>query len=107
MHEAMGSLEANFQSFKLSVLKGIFFSKNAAQHNIVWNKGQCFGIQKNNFRSLMKLILIFISSVILNATDLLNDFLNMCILHMHMCLQRQTEFLVCLVLLTDSTHLHG
>lgn len=55
----------------------------------------------------MKQILILISSVILNATDLLNDFLNMCILHMHTCLQMQAEFHVCPILLTDSIHLHG
>lgn len=36
----MGSSEANFQSFKLSVLKDIFFSKNSAQLNNVWNKRQ-------------------------------------------------------------------
>ena len=107
MHEAMGSLEANLQSFKLSVLKGIFFSKNSAQHNNVWNKRQCFAIQQNDFRSLMKQILIFISSVILNATDLLNDFLNMCILHTYTCLRMQAEFLVCPILLTDSIHVHG
>lgn len=41
IHEAMGSSEANFQSFKLSVLKGIFVSKNSAQLNNVWNKRQC------------------------------------------------------------------
>lgn len=55
----------------------------------------------------MKQILLFISSVILNASDLVNDFLNMCILHVHMCLQMQADLLVCPVLLIDTVHLRG
>lgn len=55
----------------------------------------------------MKQILLFISSVILNASDLVNDFLNMCILHVHMCLQVQADLLVCPVLLIDTVHLRG
>lgn len=47
------------------------------------------------------------SSIILNAIDLLNDFLNVCIVHMHTYLQTQAEFFVCPILLTDSIPLHG
>lgn len=52
-------------------------------------------------------ILIFISSVILNVTDLVNAFFNTCVLHFHMCLQMQAEFLLCPILLTDNIHLYG
>jgi len=54
MHEAMGSSEIDFQSFRLSVFKGIFFSKSSAWNNNVWNERQRFAVQHNNFRSLMK-----------------------------------------------------